>query len=36
MKNIGASVGAVPTQEKKEEVEDVGVEEYIQHENKMF
>ena len=36
MKSIEASVGAVPTQEKEEEVEDVGVEEYIQHENKMF
>ena len=36
MKNIEASVGAVPTQEKKEEVEDVGMEEYIQHENKMY
>ena len=40
MKNIEASVGAVPTQEKKEEVEDVGVEEveeeYIQHQNEMY
>ena len=36
MKSIEASVGAVPTQKKEEEVEDVGVEEYIQHENKMF
>ena len=33
MKNIGASVGAVPAQGKKEEV---GEEEYTEHENKMY
>ena len=33
MKNIETSVGVIPTQEKKEEVEK---EEYIQHENKMY
>ena len=33
MKNIGASVSAVPTQEKKEEVEEVVEEEYYQMEN---
>ena len=33
MKSIGASVGAVPAQEKKEEV---GEEEYTEHENKMY
>ena len=33
MKNIGASVGAVPAQEKKEEV---GEEEYTEHENTMY
>ena len=33
MKNIGASVGAVPAQGKKEEV---GEEEYTKHENKMY
>ena len=36
MKNIGASVGAVPAQEKKEEVEEVVEEEYHQMENKMI
>ena len=40
MKNIGASVGAVPTQEKKEaevkvEVEEVE-EEYTEHQNEMY
>ena len=33
MKNIGASVGVFPTQEKKEEVEEVVEEEYHQMEN---
>ena len=33
MENIGASVGAVPAQEKKEEV---GEEEYTEHENTMY
>ena len=37
MKNIGASVGAVPTQEKKEEVEKVEEEEeYTEHRNEMY
>ena len=36
MKNIGASVGAVPAQEKKEEVEEVVEEEYHQMENEMI
>ena len=36
MKNIGASVGAVPTSEKKEEVEEVVEEEYYQMENEMI
>ena len=36
MKNIGASVGAVPTSEKKEEVEEVVEEEYHQMENEMI
>ena len=37
MKNIEASVGAVPTQEKKEaEVEKVEGEEYTEHENEMY
>ena len=35
MKNIGASVGAVPAQEKKEEVEEVVEEEYHQMRNEM-
>ena len=35
MKNIDASVGAVPTQVKKEEVEEVE-EEYTEHENEMY
>ena len=33
MENIGAGVGAIPTQEKKEEV---GEEEYTEHENTMY
>jgi len=36
MKNIGASVGVIPTREKKEEVEKVEEEEYTEHENKMY
>ena len=42
MKNIGASVGAVPTQEKKEEVEEEKEEEeeekkeYTEHRNEMY
>ena len=36
MKNIGASVGAVPAQEKKEEVEEVVEEEYHQMKNEMI
>ena len=36
MKNIGASVGVIPTWEKKEEVEKVEEEEYTEHENKMY
>ena len=36
MKNICASVGAVPTQEKKEEVEKVEEEEYTEHRNEMY
>ena len=36
MKNIETSVGVIPTQGKKEVIEDVGAEEYIQHENKMY
>ena len=36
MENIGASVGAIPTQEKKEEVEKVEEEEYIEHRNEMY
>ena len=37
MKNICASVGAVPTQEKKEEVKEVVEgEEYTEHENEMY
>ena len=39
MKNIEASVGVIPTQEKKEEVEKVeeeGEEEYTEHENEMY
>ena len=36
MKNIGASVGVFPTQEKKEEVEEVVEEEYHQMENEMI
>ena len=40
MKNIGASVGAVPTQVKKEEVEkeelEVEEEEYTEHRNEMY
>ena len=36
MKNIGASVGAVPAQKKKEEVEKVEEEEYIEHRNEMY
>ena len=35
MKNIGASVGAVPAQVEKEEVE-VEEEEYIEHRNEMY
>jgi len=35
MKNIEASVGVIPTQEKKEEVEEVE-EEYTEHENEMY
>ena len=37
MKNIEASVGVIPTQAKKEEVEEVvDEEEYTQHENEMY
>ena len=36
MKNICASVGAVPTQGKKEEETKVEEEEYTEHENKMY
>ena len=36
MKNIEASVDAVSTQEKKEEVEKVEEEEYTEHENEMY
>ena len=40
MKNIEASVGAIPTQEKKEEAEkeeeEVKEEEYTEHENEMY
>ena len=39
MENIEASVGVIPTQEKKEEVEKVEEEveeEYIQHQNEMY
>jgi len=36
VKNIGASVGAVPAQEKKEEVEEVVEEEYHQMKNEMI
>ena len=36
MKNIGASVGAVPAQEKKEEVEEVVAEEYHPMRNEMI
>ena len=37
MKNIGASAGAIPTQEKKEaEVEKVEEEEYTEHRNEMY
>ena len=35
MKNIEASVGVIPTQEKKEEVEKVE-EEYTEHQNEMY
>ena len=36
MKNIETSVGVIPTQEKKEEVEKVEEEEYTEHENEMY
>ena len=37
MKNIGASVGVIPAQEKKEEVEKVEEEEeYTEHRNEMY
>jgi len=36
MKSIGASVGAVPAQKKKEEVEEVVEEEYHQMENEVI
>ena len=36
MKNIGTSVGAVPTQGKKEEEAKVEEEEYTEHENEMY
>ena len=36
MKNIKASVGAVPTQGKKEEEAKVEEEEYVEHQNEMY
>jgi len=36
MKNICASVGAVPTQEKKEEEAKLEEEEYTEHQNEMY
>ena len=36
MKNIEASVGAVPTQGKKEEKAKVEEEEYVEHQNEMY
>ena len=36
MKNIEASVGAVPAQEKKEEDAKIEEEEYTEHENEMY
>jgi len=36
MKNIEASVGAVPTQGKKEEEAKVEEEEYVEHQNEMY
>jgi len=36
MKNIEASVGAVPTQGKKEEEAKVEEEEYVKHQNEMY
>jgi len=36
MKNIGASVGVIPAQEKKEEVKEVEGDEYIEHRNEMY
>ena len=36
MKNIETSVGVIPTQEKKEEVEKVEEEEYTEHRNEMY
>jgi len=36
MKNIETSVGVIPTQEKKEEVEKVEEEEYTEHQNEMY
>ena len=36
MKNIEASVGAVPTQRKKEEEAKVEEEEYVEHQNEMY
>ena len=36
MKNIGASVGAVPTQGKKEEEAKVEEDEYTEHRNEMY
>jgi len=36
MKNIEASVGVIPTQEKKEEEVKVEEEEYTEHENEMY
>jgi len=36
MKNICASVGAVPTQGKKEEEAKVEEEEYVEHQNEMY
>jgi len=36
MKNIETSVGVIPTQVKKEEVEEVEGEKYIEHQNEMY
>ena len=36
MKSIGASVGVIPAQEKKEEVKEVEGDEYIEHRNEMY